>query len=109
MVRAARIFGSAAAYVRARSREAIERAANATGKGRSSFVECGADGQTRTADRRLTKPLLYRLSYVGEEPRPREPQLTRARRRSRRWAKPIRRRHSLDRSLTAVDADVIAG
>src|SRR5207245_11506977 len=25
----------------------------------------GADGQTRTADRRFTKPLLYRLSYVG--------------------------------------------
>src|SRR5205823_6678372 len=28
----------------------------------------GADGQTRTADRWFTKPLLYRLSYVGEEP-----------------------------------------
>ena len=25
----------------------------------------GADGQTRTADRRFTKPLLYQLSYVG--------------------------------------------
>ncbi len=27
----------------------------------------GADGQTRTADRRFTKPLLYRLSYVGAD------------------------------------------
>jgi hypothetical protein len=27
--------------------------------------EHGADGQTRTADRWFTKPLLYRLSYVG--------------------------------------------
>ena len=27
--------------------------------------ENGADGQTRTADRRFTKPLLYQLSYVG--------------------------------------------
>src|SRR5438046_670975 len=26
-----------------------------------------ADGQTRTADRRFTKPLLYRLSYVGAD------------------------------------------
>jgi hypothetical protein len=27
----------------------------------------GADGQTRTADRRFTKPLLYQLSYVGAD------------------------------------------
>src|SRR6266498_1718379 len=30
-----------------------------------SIFSRGADGQTRTADRRFTKPLLYRLSYVG--------------------------------------------
>ena len=29
----------------------------------------GADGQTRTADRRFTKPLLYQLSYVGDKGR----------------------------------------
>ena len=33
---------------------------------RVSLGDYGADGQTRTADRRFTKPLLYRLSYVGE-------------------------------------------
>src|SRR4030081_283616 len=31
----------------------------------NSLETFGADGQTRTADRRFTKPLLYRLSYVG--------------------------------------------
>ena len=32
-----------------------------------SLGNFGADGQTRTADRRFTKPLLYRLSYVGAD------------------------------------------
>src|SRR6266850_2607644 len=31
-----------------------------------SWTGNGADGQTRTADRRFTKPLLYQLSYIGE-------------------------------------------
>ena len=40
-----------------------------TEKPREFSNENGADGQTRTADRRFTKPLLYQLSYVGNKGR----------------------------------------
>ena len=32
---------------------------------RNAPADCGADGRIRTADRRITNALLYRLSYIG--------------------------------------------
>jgi hypothetical protein len=53
----------------------------------------GADGQTRTADRRFTKPLLYRLSYVGAD----FPMILALRERVRECSENSRSRHSIVR------------
>ena len=36
------------------------------GLSRTTIPKGGADGRTRTDDRRFTKPLLYQLSYIGK-------------------------------------------